>query len=544
MVRQLKSRSIPVAGADRMVLSEQMAVMDLLAAGRFAVLPQDDLSLAEVLKSPLVGLSEDELFTLAHNRSASLWAELVKRQEETTRFAHAHEVLAKLLGRADFTPPYEFYAGLLRDGARLALTQRLGIDAQDPIDEFLSLALDFERNHTPSLQGFLHWIGASAQQIKRDMEVQGGQVRVMTVHGAKGLEAGIVFLTDTCTKPDARLDARVQWRGGTNSQTPPGVLWAPHKDARCQVFQDHAEDQRLEREREYRRLLYVAMTRAKDRLYVTGYEDSRGRTDGCWYNLILPVLSDIGVETPTPHDEDSLWRYETVQEADLKAATTTPITPQNEALPDWATRAPNAEQSPPKPLTPSRPEPEAPPALGPFDGDRSDRFKRGLLVHKLLETLPSLAPDERRSAAERWLNQPAHELDTQSQADIAAETLAVLDNLEFGELFGPDSLAEVSLSGVIDTQVVSARLDRLAVSEHEVLVIDYKTNRPAPTDPKRVPEQYLSQMATYRALLERIYPNKRIRCLLLWTDGPHVTELNDVVLRAYTPKDTPISAAT
>ncbi|MBL4615589.1 MAG: UvrD-helicase domain-containing protein, partial [Magnetovibrio sp.] len=550
MVRQLKKQTIPVAGADRMVLTEQMAVMDLLAAGLFAVLPQDDLSLAELLKSPLVGLNEDELFTLAHGRAGSLWSELGKRQSDSERFRAAHEVLAKLLRRADFMPPYEFYAGLLRDGARLALTARLGLDAQDPIDEFLALALDFERNHTPSLQGFLHWISATAQQIKRDMEVQGGQVRVMTVHGAKGLEAGIVFLTDTCTKPDGRLDARVQWTGvnaGNNAgtgtdQSPPGVLWAPHKDVRCQIFQDHAESQREDREREYRRLLYVAMTRAKDRLYITGYEDSRGRAEGSWYSLIHPVISAIGVEMTTKEGE-SLWRYETAQEAETKEATEATPSIQSEPLPKWATCPPVAEQNPPKPLTPSRPKTEAPPALGPFAGDQSDRFKRGVLVHKLLETLPTLAAEQRPEAARRWLAQPAHELDGQSQTDIADETLNVLNNPDFAALFGPDSLAEVSLSGVIDSQVVSARLDRLAVSDHEVLVIDYKTNRPAPTDPDRVPEQYLAQMATYRALLTRIYPHKQIRCLLLWTDGPHVMELNDAVLKAYTHAGQPPTGA-
>jgi len=535
MVRQLKSRYIPVAGADRMVLTEQIAVMDLLSAGRFAVLPEDDLTLAEVLKSPLIGMSEEQLFELAYNRKASLWAELKRRRDEHDDFTQAHDVLSKLLADADFMPPYEFYAGLLRDGGRLALTRRLGVDAEDPIDEFLALALDYERNHTPSLQGFLHWITASAQQIKRDMEVLGNQVRVMTVHGAKGLEANIVFLTDTCTKPDGRLDGRLQWLGGRDAATPPGMLWAPHKGARCQAFQDQSEHQRDEREREYRRLLYVAMTRAKDRLYITGYEDSRGRADGCWYNLILPTVQEVGVEIPHPSGEP-LWRYETAQEVEAKQADTQAEAQHRHALPDWALSAPPSEDSPPKPLTPSRPQPEAPPALGPFEGESSARFKRGLLVHKLLETLPGVAPKNRAAAAQQWLARPVHELHDETQSDIAAETLRVLEHADFAPLFGPNSLAEVSLSGVIDAQVVSARLDRLLVTDDEALVIDYKTNRPPPTDPNKVPEQYLGQMATYRALLAKIYPDKRIRCLLLWTDGPHVMELNDAILRTYATK--------
>jgi len=535
MVRQLKSREIPVAGADRMVLTEQMAVMDLLCAGRFAILPNDDLSLAEVLKSPLVGLDDDDLFTLAHDRKSSLWAELKRRRGDSDRFAHAHRVLAALLARADFMPPYEFYGELLRDGGRLALTTRLGVDAEDPIDEFLSLALDFERTHTPSLQGFLHWISASAQQIKRDMEVLGNQVRVMTIHGAKGLESNIVFLADTCTTPDSRQSGGVQWFGSPNTATGPGLLWAPHKDARCQAFQDHAEHQRVEREREYRRLLYVAMTRAKDQLYVTGFESRRGRSDGCWYDLIAPVVQHLA--SPIAHPgEETAWRYETAQEtpvkhdrADDRAA------PAITALPPWALSPPPDEQTPPQPLTPSRPEIEAPAALGPFDGTLDNRFQRGLLVHKLLESLPGLPADQRPAAARRWLARPAHNLDPQTQADIAVETLKVLDNARFGALFDPQSLAEVSLSGVVEGRVVSARLDRLRVTRDDVLVIDYKTNRPAPTAVERVPAPYIAQMALYQSLLRKIYPGRRVRCLLLWTDGPHVMELSDEMLHDVPP---------
>ncbi len=532
MVRALKQRAIPVAGADRMVLTEQLAVMDLLAAGNFAVLSEDDLTCAALLKSPLGGLGEEALFDLAHGRKGSLWTELSRRRDETPAFTHAHAVLSNLLARADFMPPYEFFADLLRDGGRRALVARLGADAEDPIDEFLGLALEFERTHTPSLQGFLHWVTASAQQIKRDMETQGDEVRVMTVHGAKGLEAEVVFLTDTCTKPDGRLDAKVQWIGGPDGDTPPGVLWAPHKEARCAAFQNLTEAQRLEREREYRRLLYVAMTRPRDRLYITGFEDSRGRADGCWYDLIRPIVEDIGIDAG-----DGIVRYETAQETEMRDRDAEPPSPSTSSLPDWATRPPPAEESPPRPLIPSRSEPDAPPALSPFTDDGRGRFQRGILVHKLLETLPNLPVENRTEAARRWLAQPVHDLDEDAQNAIAAETLRVLENPDFADLFAPESLAEVNLSGVIGGEVVSARIDRLAVTETEVFVIDYKTNRPAPKDPDHVAEAYLKQMATYRALLCRIYPDKRVRCILLWTDGPHVMELNDALLKGYTPEN-------
>lgn len=536
MVRNLKQLRIPVAGADRMVLTDQMAVMDLLAAGRFAVLPEDDLSMAEVLKSPLVGLAEDALFSLAHNRSGSLWSTLVSRRAETDDFARAHGILAHLLSRADATPPFEFYAELLRDGVRHAFMRRLGADAQDPIDEFLGAALDFERNHTPSLQGFLHWVTASSQTIKRDMETSGNEVRVMTVHGAKGLEAPVVFLTDTCKAPDGRTDSKLQWSSDAND---PYLLWSPYSDQRCQAFNDAIERERIEREREYRRLLYVAMTRAADRLYVTGFEDANGPAEGSWYDLIQPVIEDLGA--PITIAGETGWRYETPQTADVPEDNARTDDQRVAPLPAWAHEPAPIEPTPTNPLQPSRPPSQDPPAHGPFTDDDNQRFKRGLIIHKLLETLPALQPTVREAAARRWLSgaagTSAHGLDPVMAEQIVSETLAVLNHPDFQDIFAPDSLAEVALSGVIGGQVASARLDRLAVSDSHVTVIDYKTNRPPPLNVEDVAETYLRQMALYRELLSRIYPEREIRCLLLWTDVPKIMTLPADVLRAYAPDD-------
>ena len=530
MVRALKARTIRVAGADRMVLTDQIAVMDLLAAGRFAVLPEDDLSLAELLKSPLVGFDDDDLFALAHGRPGNLWQALRERAKENEAFVSAHAYLATLLARADAMPPYEFYATLLSDGGRQAFLGRLGPEAEDPIDEFLGAALEFERNHTPSLERFGHWVTATSQTIKRDMEATGGEVRVMTVHGAKGLEAPVVFLTDTCTAPGAQKLSRVQWSPDADA---PGLLWSPSKAERCETYTAWRERQQTEQTHEYRRLLYVAMTRAADRLYVTGFEGKNGRQDGCWYDMIQPVVAAQGVEFDI--DGQPAWRFDTKQEADPVSVERRADTAATPPAPAWAFAPAPEEPTPTDPLVPSAPELESPPAHGPFASDDQTRFKRGLLVHKLLETLPALPPERRAQAAKRWLSEPAHELDGDAQAQILSETLAVLEDPALERLFAPDSLAEVAVSGVLGGRAVSARLDRLWVGEDRVDVIDYKTNRPAPTDPGRVPEAYLAQMAAYRALLANLYPEKRIRCVLLWTDGPHAMVLDDAILKAYEP---------
>jgi ATP-dependent helicase/nuclease subunit A len=242
----------------------------------------------------------------------------------------------------------------------------------------------------------------------------------------------------------------------------------------------------------------------------------------------------LGKEVTLTHGEQG-WRYETNQDAPITTSEQTSAAASVDEAPAWLHQLAPRESSPSNPLQPSRPSIETPPAFGPFDLADEHRFKRGLLVHKLLETLPALALPKRRAAARSWLAQPAHGLDEKAQAAILDETLAVLDHPDFADLFAPNSLAEVAISGVLGDQVVSARLDRLAVGESLVTVIDYKTNRPAPTAPGDVPESYLRQMALYRALLEKIYPDKEIRCVLLWTDGPHVMTLDDDILRVYAP---------
>ena len=198
MIRKLMEHGVPVAGADRMVLMDQIAIADLVALGRFALLPEDDLTLAALLKSPLVDLSEDELLDAARRGAkARLWPALRTRKDERPEFARAHAFLAEIRAQADFVAPFEFYARALSKGLRQKLVARLGAEAADAIDEFLALALAYESAHPPSLEGFLDWFEKGASEVKRDMEQGAGAVRVMTVHGAKGLEANIVILPDT-----------------------------------------------------------------------------------------------------------------------------------------------------------------------------------------------------------------------------------------------------------------------------------------------------------------------------------------------------------
>ena len=540
MVRQLKQRQIPVAGSDRMVLLEQMAVMDLVAVGRFALLPDDDLNTAIVLKTPLIGLTDDDLFDLAYDRpkETTLWRRLQDKRSAHDRYNRAAARLEQWAGSADFIPPFEFYSKLLGAGrGRHDLLARLGPDAADPIDEFLNLALSFERDHPPSLEGFLNWLEAGHTQIKRDLEQGRGEVRVMTVHGAKGLQANVVFLPDTCSTPDARLDTRLYWE---KSGTDPLMYWPVVKDNEetiCMRLRDQARDLALD---EYSRLLYVALTRAQDRIYVCGWETNRGRSEGCWYDLVERGLRDQGADEFDFDEGASGLRLETEQlEEPDNRDDVAALRASDAPLPQWAEKPPPAEPTPPSPLNPSRPDTDDPPIRSPLGDDDGARFKRGLLIHRLLQTLPDTAPEHWSDVTRRYLALATHELSEAQQSEIHRETLAVLEDDQLAVLFGPQSRAEVPLVGSVgsglETGIISAQIDRLVITDSRIIIVDYKTNRPPPANEADVAPQYLRQMALYRAALKGIYPALPIEAVLLWTDAPRAMWLSDEVLSPYEP---------
>ncbi len=518
VVRELKNRRVPVAGVDRMVLNDQLAVMDLAALGSFLLLPSDDLTLATVLKGPLIGFDEDQLYMLADGRGReSLWTTLAARRLSEPAFAAAHETLSNLRARADFVPPYELFAELLGAGrGRERLLARLGPEAADPIEEFLALALAFEQSHPPSLQGFLAWFGAGATEIKRELE-QSGQdvVRVMTVHGAKGLQAPVVILPDSMQVPSAR-GVRLFWDDDL-------VLWPPRKadDEAIATRLRAAQDARARQE--YRRLLYVAMTRAEDRLYVCGWPTRTTAPEGNWYDLVKTAF-DASEAAEIAFEDGRALRRDSAQEAEPQPDQEPPEIETAAAPPAWLSRPPPPEARPPRPLVPSRPEAEEPAVESPIEG-QGRRFHRSLVMHRLLELVPDVAPPGRPAACRGWLDREASDLGVDTREEIARETLAILDDPQFAALFGPGSRAEVAVTGVVSDRVVSGRIDRFVVTDDAVLIVDYKTNRAPPADVDWVPPVYLSQMAAYRALLQGVYLEKSIRCALLWTAGPVLMRL-------------------
>jgi ATP-dependent helicase/nuclease subunit A len=539
LLRALKQRNVPVAGADRLILTEQLAVQDLVALGRFLLMPEDDLTLAAVLKGPLFGIDEEMLFDLAYDRGdEKLWQRLRTKAGESARLRWAAERLSDLLARADFVPPYELYAEILgAQGGRRMLLSRLGIEAEDPVEEFLTLALAYEREHVPSLQGFLRWLVAGDTEVKRDFGAkQRDEVRILTVHGAKGLEAPVVFLPDTMQLPNPPDTLLWTEREGL-------PMWCPRSDLAVPIYTTEKRALRARHLQEYRRLLYVALSRAQDRLYICGWHPRDALKEDSWHALCRTGLAEIS--TPFSFDTTALIGTDGWCGQGLRLTSSQTVPPVRERpaavlaaagpLPDWVDQPPPAEPDPPRPLVPSRPSGAEPPALSPLAAHGRDRFKRGLLIHRLLQSLPELPITAREIAAKRFLALPTHDLTLEEQEEIRREIFGVLDHPEFAALFGPGSQAEVPVVGLIGGYAMSAQIDRLAVTEDRVLIVDYKTLRPPPAAEENVAPIYLRQLAAYQAALARIYPDREIRCALLWTEGPRLMPISPEILAGYLP---------
>jgi ATP-dependent helicase/nuclease subunit A len=560
MVSALKTRGIRVAGSDRLVLTDQIAVQDLMALGDVLMLPEDDLALAALLKSPLIGLDDDHLVALAPGRQGSLWRELTGRAPTDPRLEEAVRRLQRWRARADEVPPFELYAGLLdAEGGRARMLARLGTEAADALDEFLNLALAYEDVAPPSLQGFLSWLRQGRREIKRDMEQGRDEVRVMTVHGAKGLEAPIVFLPDTCSTRSGRSPGSLLKLEDAERpiNVPPPFLWpvkgtsglAPVQQAKTAVARAETEERN--------RLLYVALTRARDRLYVAGFENGTAPPADCWYNLIREALAD-SLEEVRASDGTTVWRMESAQIAKPDAARREPrAASASLPLPAWAKRPAPKEPLIALPLVPSKLAPlgrEAagdpitrregrlaePPILPPNMLAEDGRFLRGTVTHALLEHLPTLPAEQWEKSADSFLATRAKQLSSSMRKAIAAETLAVLRDPAFAPLFGPGSRAEVAIvaeiadpDGKRPALRVAGKIDRLVRKDDSILIVDYKTNRPPPTDPAGVADAYLLQLAAYRWAVARIFDHQHVRAAILWTDGPRIMEIEPERLDAH-----------
>ncbi len=527
LLSAMKALDLPVAGADLFALKEELAVKDLLAVLSFVATPFDDLSLAAALRSPICGLSEAELFALASERGgASLWERL---QAQNEQFPVCVEMFEKLRRNADFTRPFELLEMILTEfGGRKKLVGRLGREAIEGIDELLSQSLVFESVSVPSLIGFLDWIDQSDQELKRQIDSNSNLIRIMTVHGAKGLESPMVILPETGQQkpPSAKSNIHALADGS--------VVWAPISQPKAEVLQRAIEAESEKTKAEKLRLLYVAMTRAEHWLVVCGAE-SETNSDTSWYSLIE---SGFGLQNPTRRRDALIvernWPTK-AEIADLPAGT-----PTLSALPDWLKSNVAAPTKRNRALSPSK--------LGgahavlDLENGSEDDYARcyGRWIHLLLEHLPHVQATDFPAIADNLFAVDESPPNDVERDMVLNEVTKLLAAPHLVELFRPTNLAEVAFATPVEQRHLLGRIDRLVVTPDRIVAVDFKSNAKVPTRPTDVPEGILRQMGAYAHALAAIWPSKEIETAILWTKTAELMVLpQNIAMDAFARRDKP-----
>lgn len=551
LTRALKRRGdIPVAGADRLRLTSHIAIQDLLALGRFLLLPGDDLSLAAVLKSPLFDLSEDDVFDIAGLRpdKVDVWTYLQAQANEKPSLQQIVDRLQRYLALSRTMSVHDLFAHLMgADGGRRQFLARLGSEAGDILDEFLTFAIDHETSGLPGLQSFISTLELESPEIKREQDSGRNEVRIMTVHASKGLEAPVVFLVDSGSKAFVHSHmSKLRMLHVGDVDVP---AWLPSK-LLANTFSDADEERlRISTEEEYRRLLYVGMTRAADRLIVCGYRGRRENLDS-WQAMVARALraneencSAAEFSGPDGNWTGMTWRLTGKPERqfpkeDLKQEAET-----RGALPDALGRALPPQKFLPRPLSPSGAgamiDDDANDALitSPLFGEAAspDRsLQRGRVTHRMLQMLPDFPEEERRAAAERYASRAVQFWPQAERLRLVETVMAVLAAPDLREAFADQAQAEVSIMGTLKLDdrdyAVSGRVDRLVVNDNRVMIIDYKTNRGTPRSAEETPLSHRAQLAIYREILKPLYPGRAFECVLVYTESGQVIRLSDDIL--------------
>jgi ATP-dependent helicase/nuclease subunit A len=543
IVARLHEERVPVAGVDRLALTAPLAVRDLLAAMRFAAQPLDDLNLSALLVSPLFGWSQDELFNAAAGREGHLWPHIrdgiAGDPAVPERMRATIEGLRGLLDMADYAPPHLFLETILSGPlqGRRKLLGRLGPEAADPIDELLSSALAFEANSPPGLEPFLDWFARGEVEIVRDPSAPVDAVRVMTVHGSKGLQAPVVVLADACADPSrqgggpgGRLVALELPDGG-----PRVPAFRPKREELVEPLKSQVDARdRLERE-EHWRLLYVAMTRAEERLYVGGALPANSKgvpVEASWWNALDRSLAGLGAQW----EDDGCWgRARRWGQAELFTKAAARGSRIERPLPDWIALPAPAEARPPRPLAPSSLGEDDVAEPPPSPAARASA-ERGRLLHQLFQRLPDVPEAERAPAAEAWLRLSARVDDEALRRSLVADACRIVGDPAHAELFAPGSLAEAPIAAVVGGGlVVSGTVDRLLVGPDRILVADFKTGRRTPASIEEIPVPHLRQMAAYAEALATIFPGRRVEAKLLYTAAPILFDLPPEELKRWRP---------
>lgn len=500
-IRACEKENVAVSGADKMILSEQIAIQDLVSLGKFLLFPQDNLSLAEVLTSPLFSIDEKLLEDLCYGRKTgeTLW----DRMGHEPRCAEIYAQLVTLLNNLDYVRPFELFNFVLSTmGGRRKFVSRMGQEVEDALDEFLNLALDYEQHQIPSLQGFISWFEQSNRVIKRESDdPETDAVRLFTVHHSKGLQAPIVFLPDTGTMPQvSKGNAFLQ-----DEKLGYYPLNASYYDKYCSELN---QERALKSVQEYHRLLYVALTRAEDELYIGAYGE---RNADSWYEICRRAFD-------TDDSKKDVEIEEISEEFVAKEQKKKDVLAIGEfAFEPWIEANLEPEKALAKPYTPSKEETDEEPDSASPLADNEKFYRRGTLIHRLLQFLPRNSGNQ-EDAVDIYLQKYATAFSVAECQQIKSEVMRLINNAEFTDIFGSYSRAEVPIMGTVGGKIISAQVDRLVVLPDKIKIVDFKTNRPAARSVAETPPQYLNQLKTYAELVALIYPDKPIETYILWTN--------------------------
>lgn len=488
LIKALKDKNVPVAGIDKLNLTNHLVIQDLLALARFCLLPQDDFTLAAVLKSPIGGLSEKQLQDLCVERGTeSLWDRL------KSFYPDLYTLFTELQEKAFSLSPFDFFSYVLKAlNIQEKFLTRFGTQVAEIIEEFLNVCLNFEENYTPSLSQFIYWISDKEISIKRDSDqTDAEQVRILTVHSSKGLQGNIVFLPDTCQ--ELEKVPPLLW---TKEGFP---LWIAKKEQCSEDTLPYRDTFLQDRANESRRLLYVALTRARDRLYITGFNQKETQQTDSWYEFINEALKDI------PADEYGIKRLVCPQKMSIHphtpSLTDTKIPPQE--IPTWAMTPAKIESPYLNHLAPSH----AVHSDSDFTKPRkNDALEKGTCWHKLLQELPTISQEKWRLKAK----------EIAGDIPVPEEIFKLLEHPAIPGLFGPHSFAEVPIIGQVDHQIVSGQVDRLVFNGTEINLVDFKSDASVPKTLADAPKAYIEQLGYYKSLLQAAFPDKVIHAYIYW----------------------------
>ncbi|UTO28423.1 double-strand break repair helicase AddA [Bartonella harrusi] len=553
--RALKKRNIPVAGADRLQLTNHISIRDLMALARFVLQPKDDLSLACVLKSPLFSLSEEELYQIAAHRTGSLWQSLCIHASSHLSFKDAFEKLSKYRTFVDKIPVFEFYSHVLNDDkGRQKILSRLGSEANDILDAFMDYTLTIQKTGLPGLQAFLETLSVSEPEIKREFDQNHEEIRIMTVHAAKGLEAAVVFLVDPGSAiwhPQHAPHLLKISSNNTQLSDQQAFIWHPNAEFNIKPSEKALSYLKERAEEEYKRLLYVGMTRAEDRLFVCGYKNEKAAS-GTWLQLVTKALKPHAVPIKGPAEDIAAWRY-CITPASHAIINQEGLHANNQTLPplpDFFFHKVPAEPALPKPLRPSvaslsieadnevfsnTKQYSLSPVLGEKNTNKAFYIEYGHIVHKLLQYLPNFPLKKRRDYAQHYLNTKASHWHEAQKEKALHHVWQILEHSYLKSLFSADSRAEVPLMGIVKIrgkeQAISGQIDRLYITQDSIIFADFKTGTP-PEDESAIASHYLLQMALYRKLLQTIHPEKEIQALLVYSKEVKIFKLPPEKLEA------------